>query len=129
MLDFIITLHLLTFYQIVVAGIAAIIWGIVLVRNHTPFSDGFRGILYTVAICGVIQALLGGVLFLAGCRPNNILHLVYGLIAFIAIPVAFTYASEELTRRDMLILAFAAFVIVAAAWRAFDTGVGGVCLA
>jgi hypothetical protein len=126
-ISFIVTMHLLTFYQIVVAGIAAVIWGLVLVRRGEPFTDGYRGILFAVGGSGIVQAILGGILFLAGCRPNNMLHLVYGLIAFIGIPVAYTYASEDMSKRDMLILAFAAFAITAAAWRAFDTGIGGTC--
>ena len=127
MLEFVKNLHLLTYYQIMLAGIAAVIWGVVTLRRGQPFTEGFRGILYTLAFSGVVQALLGGILFLAGCRPNNTLHLVYGLIALVGIPVAFTYTSENLNRRDMRILAFAAFAITAAAWRAISTGVGGIC--
>ena len=130
MLEIILTMHLLTFIQLIVIGLGAVIWGIALVRRRLPFTDGFRSIVYATAATGLWQAVLGSILFfLMGCRPNNILHLVYGGIGLLGIPIAFTYASEELNRRDILILAFAAFAIVAAAIRAFGTGIGGSCVA
>ena len=127
MLEFIVNLHLLTYFQILTVGIAAVVWGIVTVRRNQPFTEGFRGLLYTLAFSGLEQAILGVVLFAAGCRPNNMLHLVYGLIALVGVPLAFAYTSEELNKRDMQVLAFASFAITAAAWRAISTGIGGAC--
>mgnify|MGYP001300225527 CR=1 FL=1 len=126
MLDFLTTLHQLSFWQIVLTGGIATGWGIRAWRQ-ARFSDGFRSILFVTEGSGVAQGLLGGILFLAGCRPADILHLVYGLIVIAAIPVAIGYASEKMEKRDMAILAFAAFAIVAAALRGAMTGVGGYC--
>jgi heme A synthase len=124
--DFISTLHLLTFVQILVTGSVATVWGIRAWRQGT-FTDGFRSILYLTVGSGVAQAVLGGILFLSGCRPADNLHLVYALIVVAAIPIATAYASEKMEKRDMAILAFAAFAIVAAALRAASTGAGGYC--
>lgn len=126
MLDFLTTLHLLTFWQLVLTSGVATGWGIRAWRQ-TGFTDGFRSILYLTEGSGVAQGLVGGILFLAGCRPADILHLVYGLIVIAAIPVAVGYASEKLNKRDMAIFAIAAFAIVAAALRGAMTGVGGYC--
>jgi heme A synthase len=126
-LDVLIGVHLLNFYTIVLSGLIGAIWGVQLIWRRRPMSDEFRFVLYTIAGFGVAQALIGGILFLTGCRPNDNLHLVYGLIALVGIPIAFTYTSESLTRRDILVLAFAAFAIAAAALRAYSTGVGGTC--
>jgi heme A synthase len=125
-LDFLTSLHLLSFWQIVLTGGIATGWGIRAWRQAT-FTDGFRSMLFLTEGSGVAQALLGGILFLAGCRPADILHLVYGLIVIAAIPVAVGYASEKLDKRDMAFFAFASFAIVAAALRGAMTGVGGTC--
>jgi heme A synthase len=125
-LDFLTTLHQLSFWQIVLTGGIATGWGIRAWRRAT-FTDGFRSILFLTEGSGVAQALLGGILFLAGCRPADILHLVYGLIVVAAIPVAIGYTSEKMEKRDMAILAIAAFAIVAAALRGTMTGLGGTC--
>ena len=126
MLDFITNLHLLTYYQVVLTGTVAVVWGIICWRRN-DYTDGLRSILYVTAGSGLVQALLGIILFLAGCRPSNILHLVYGGIVVLAIPVAYAYINEKIAKRDLAVLAFAAFAIVAAALRAFSTGTGGVC--
>lgn len=115
--------HEFTYIQILVFGVMAVVWGASLVARKLPFTDGFRGILYATAWSGVLQAFWGIILYVFfGLRPNDMLHLVYGLIVVVAIPVAFTYTSEKLNRRDTLIITFAAFVIVAAAIRGFFTG-------
>jgi heme A synthase len=124
--DFISTLHLLTFLQIMLTGSVATVWGIRAWRQGV-FSDGLRSILYVTVGAGVAEALLGGILLLSGCRPADTLHLVYALIVVAAIPVATAYASDKMEKRDMAILAFAAFAIVAAALRAASTGAGGYC--
>jgi heme A synthase len=125
-LDALTTMHLLTYFQVLITGGVATVWGIGAWR-HGGISDGFRSILFLTAGTGLAQALLGSILFLFGCRPENILHLVYGLIVAAAVPVAFTYASEDLNKRDMAVLAFASFAIVAAALRGASTGIGGYC--
>lgn len=129
MREIIVTMHLLTYYQLLVIGTGAIVWGIILLRRKQLFDDGYKAVLYAVFGTGLMQIVYGGILYLFfGCRPNNMLHLVYGLIVIAAIPVAFTYSSESLAeRRDLFIFTFTAFAIVAAGLRAFGTGMGGYC--
>ncbi len=122
-----IALHLYNFIEILTFGSLTFVWGARLVVLRRPLSDGFRAALFITAGMGLIEAAIGGILFLSGCRPSDNLHLVYGLIVLVGIPVAFTYTSEKMTRRDMAVLVFAVFAVVAAALRAFATGAGGVC--
>ncbi len=121
--DFILAMHLLTYYQVLLTGLVATGWGIFLIVRGSGISPGFRSAVFLTAGTGLVQGLWGSILFISGSRPNDILHLVYGLIAIIGIPVAFTYASEEENRRDVGVLTFAAFAIFAAALRAYSTGV------
>ncbi len=123
MITYIVGFHELTYIQILVFGVMAIVWGASLIVQKSSFTDGFRSILYATAWSGVLQAFWGIILYVFfGLRPNDTLHLVYGLIVVAAIPVAFTYTSEKLNRRDMLIITFAAVMLVAAAIRGFFTG-------
>jgi peptidoglycan/LPS O-acetylase OafA/YrhL len=125
-LDFLTNWHLYIYYQVLVVATTATVWGGICWRQGV-YTDGLRSILYVTAGTGVLQALLGSILYLAGCRPNNSLHLVYGGIILLAIPVAYVYINEKITKRDVAVLAFAAFALLAAAFRAYSTGVGGSC--
>lgn len=122
MLSGLIQLHLLTYYGLLTVGTLATAQGVGQVWRAEPLSAGYRSALYALAGTGVVQAAQGGILFLAGYRPANLLHLVYGGIAALGVPIGFAYVSEQMTRRDLAILAFVAFAIVAAALRAYATG-------
>lgn len=82
----------------------------------------FRIALWVTAGIGVLQGIIGGILFLQGDRPGEGLHFVYGLIVLGAVPVAYAYSDQKNVRRDVIIMAIAAAAVVGAAIRAFATG-------
>jgi hypothetical protein len=82
----------------------------------------FRYALWATAGIGVLQAIVGGILFLQGDRPGEGLHFVYGIIVLGAVPVAYVYSDQKDVRRDIIIMAIAAAAVVGAAIRAFATG-------
>jgi hypothetical protein len=91
-------------------------------------SPLFRSALKVTAYLSLIQAVIGGLvyLFLPTYRPQGIdqLHFVYGGLVLLAIPLALIYMSgkPEHIRRDLLFLIGAAIVVAAAAVRAALTG-------
>jgi heme A synthase len=109
-------------------GGAAAIWGGVLVWRRRPVDQALRALLLGTVAVGVLQGIVGGILFLSGLRPPggslSFLHYVYGGIVIVAIPIAFTYTENKSQRRDMIIFVIAAVIVVAAAARAFMTGIG-----
>jgi heme A synthase len=121
------TLHAALVPLIWGAGGVATIWGVVLLVQRRGIDRIMRILLAITAGLGILQGLIGGVMWLLGCRPHDNLHYVYGLLVLAAVPVAFTYADNKSARRDMLVLTIAALVVVAAAVRAFMTGPGGMC--
>jgi heme A synthase len=121
--EFLSYLHQMTYFQIVFTGTVGLVWGIWAWRRG-EYTNGLRSILYVTAGSGLLEALIGSILFISGCRPGNILHLVYGLIIIAAIPVAYVYINEKIAKRDLAVLAFAVFALVAAAFRSGATGPG-----
>jgi hypothetical protein len=87
-------------------------------------SPLFRSAIRVTGYLALLQAILGGILFLMGGRPTDQLHFVYGLVVLLAVPVASVYATgkREQARRDLIILLIGALVVAAAAVRAFMTG-------
>jgi hypothetical protein len=152
MVGFLVGLHLFIVYLILIAGGVAVIAGIVwliLRRGATateltaeaaasPATPGApldiadlarRVLRYALAVTaglGVLQALLGGLLFLLGRRPAQPLHYVYGLIVLLGIPVAYAaiaiYGDRRQVRRNIVILTIVVTAVVAAAIRAWMTG-------
>jgi hypothetical protein len=71
---------------------------------------------------GLLQAIIGGLMYLQGARPGDGLHYVYGGIVLLAIPVAYVYSDQHQMRRDIIIMVIAAVAVIGAAVRAFMTG-------
>jgi len=116
---------------ILAAGGITLIWGIivlVLTRGRASGQGGgtplrvFRVLLTITAALGLVQAILGGLMYLQGARPGDGLHFVYGGIVLLAIPVAYVYSDQQQVRRDIIIMVIAVLAVVGAAVRAFMTG-------
>jgi len=82
----------------------------------------FRILLTITAALGLIQAIVGGLLWLNGARPGDGLHFVYGAIVLLAIPVAYVYSDQAQVRRDIIIMVIAVLAVIGAAIRALMTG-------
>ena len=141
-MSLILQLHQVMFWAVLVLGAVMLICGLALIwlaRGARVAEDAagtsgtaggsfglvrtiFRRVTAVTAGAGVLQAILGGLLFLGGKRPADNLHLVYGLIVLIAIPVAYAYSDQKQVRRDIIIMTIAAVAIIGAAIRAFVTG-------
>lgn len=126
-MDFLILLHRYMFYFLLAAGTICTLWGLGLLifrRQASRVSPLFRSALTVTAGMALIQAAIGGLIYLMGGRPSDMLHFVYGALVLLAVPVAFVYASgkSERVRRDLLYLVIAAIVVAAAAVRAALTG-------
>lgn len=123
-MPFFLALHFNIVPLIWLFGGLATIWGIVLLIRKRGIDRIMRILLGVTAGLGVVEAVLGGLLYASGARPADPLHYVYGLIVLAAVPVAFTYTDNKSARRDMIVFTLAAVVVVAAAVRAFMTGGG-----
>lgn len=85
-------------------------------------TRALRALLYVTAGLGAVQALVGGLIFLTGLRPQDGLHFVYGGIVLLAIPVAYAYSDQKRVRRDLIITVIAVVAVIGAAVRALMTG-------
>jgi len=101
---------------LVVTGLAAIL---IAMRGGSPWTDRLR-IGLTVVIG--LQVVSGVVLFAAGARPRESLHLLYGLAALAIVPLAATFASEAPPRPRAWVLASACLILLVVAWRLASTG-------
>lgn len=133
MLTTLIKIHEDTAPVILAAGAITLIWGIVVLilvrgRRAEQGSGGtlriFRVLLTITAALGLVQAVLGGLMYLQGAVPGDALHFVYGGIVLLAIPVAYVYSDQAKVRRDIIIMVIAVVAVIGAAVRAWMTGAG-----
>lgn len=131
MLSTLIQIHSDMVPVILAAGGITLICGIVLLvvargDSSAQRSAGvkriFRVLLSITAALGLVQAILGGLMYLQGGRPGDALHYVYGGIVLLAIPVAYVYSDQAQVRRDIIIMTIAVVAVVGAAIRAMMTG-------
>jgi heme A synthase len=124
-INFILLLHQYNFYLIVAAGAIAGIWGLVLYfTRRSPQKPWWISLIVTLAL-GVLQGLFGLTLvFLGHKAPHDNLHYLYGGIVVFIIPLAWlSFASGgKNQRKDILIYSIAVLILVAAALRAWNTG-------
>ncbi len=79
------------------------VWGLVLVRRKRAMDANYRGILVIGYVLGDIIGLLGMILLLSGARPSDALHILYGVLAALAIPAAAVYLQDKPNERKPLI--------------------------
>ena len=104
-MDILLSLHNLNAWLVEIVGgltlIIGIVW-LVLYRGKTVEASDpvdqirriFRYGLIATFVLGALQAVLGGLLYLMGGRPSNVLHFVYGLLVLALIPVSGSIATR-----------------------------------
>lgn len=78
------------------AAFALIAAGLFAAVRRSEYSIRLVLLVRRVAIiAAVLAAVLGVVLFIGGSRPHSGLHLMYGVLAVIAVPVAAQMAARQ----------------------------------
>ena len=122
MTDSLVLLHSIGARALVAFAVVLGIWGAYEYFRHAQLSGGFRSTYLIMAGLTAVQGLVGLGVFVAGKRPHELLHVVYGIFAVIFLPGAFLYAQGGSKRREAVILAGAAWVVAIAYLRGFATG-------
>jgi hypothetical protein len=98
------------------------LWGTYLYFRKQALTGGFRSSFLIMAGLTALQGLAGLAVFIAGKRPTEILHVVYGIFSVLFLPGVFLYAQDGTKRREAVILAGAAWVVSIAYLRGIATG-------
>ena len=101
---------------LIVAG-----WGLWTWLRKQPAGGGYRSTLVMTEVLFVLQALVGIGLYTSGRRPHDSLHLLYGVLLIITLPVATSYTSSHDKRREPLVFGVAGLFMTGLAIRALTT--------
>jgi hypothetical protein len=105
-------------YFLILAG-----WGYWRFFRRQGVSSSYWGALFIAEILILIQGGLGGYLWLIGLRPGRGIHILYGVVAAMAIPAAYTYTRGRTERPEALIYGTTMLITVGLILRAVATAV------
>ena len=98
------------------------VWGTYLYFRRSAVNGGFRASYLILGGLTALQGIAGAVLFIAGQRPTELLHLVYGIFAVLFVPGLYLYSQGGSKRREAVVLAIASWVVAIAYFRGIATG-------
>jgi hypothetical protein len=107
----------LLLYAVVIA-----IWGTYLYFRRAAVNGGFRASYLILGGLTAVDGIVGAVLFIAGHRPTELLHIVYGIFAVLFIPGVYLYSQGGSKRREAVLLAGACWIVAIAYFRGIATG-------
>jgi heme A synthase len=118
----VVQLHQIVANALLLLMLILALWGLLMTLANRGVGGSFRS-TYVLAI-GVfgLQAVLGALLLITGHRPKDWLHLLYGIVPFIALGWAWGYAAKAAPRRESLTLGLAALFTFGLIIRAMTTG-------
>lgn len=98
------------------------LWGIVMGLAKRPVGGSFRSTyVLSLAVFG-LQAVVGLLLLVSGSRPRDTLHILYGIVPFLALGYAFSYSARMPPRKESFTLGIAALFTFGLVLRACGTG-------
>ena len=98
------------------------VWGYFRFFRKEGISSGFWGAIVIAEILLLLQSVLGGYLWISGLRPARTIHLLYGIVTPMALPMVYMFTKGHQERRDMLMYGTTCLFAVGLVLRAMSTG-------
>ncbi|HLE50827.1 MAG TPA: hypothetical protein VI755_02120 [Anaerolineales bacterium] len=98
-------------------------WGFWRFFRHQGLGASFWGALVIAEILIIAQGGLGAYLWISGLRPlRGFIHILYGVVSVLAIPLVYSYTKGRQERPEMLLYAVALLIMVGLVLRSMVTG-------
>jgi len=108
--------------DVAVAVVAiAVLWSVVLTLLSRPGGRWFDRLQGAVILSIAAAAAAGAIVFALGARPDDGLHVIYGGLAIVVLPVARSFRSGT-RRRDALLMLAGCALLGGVLFRLFTTG-------
>ncbi|MGH7612008.1 MAG: hypothetical protein ACREN4_08310 [Candidatus Dormibacteria bacterium] len=107
-------------FALIALGLVGCAWCFLDLRQKGSLSGGVRAFLVLSWAAVVVQDLLGVVLLAQGHRPahNLLLHIMYGVLSALVLPVAWGITAVAPARREALILGLGSLLFAGLTFRA-----------
>lgn len=88
-------LHLLVGRMIVTMFLICGVWGLLAYFGRLKAGGGYYSTLVLAEVLAIVQFAAGAILLLLGRMPPDPLHLAYGSLAALVLPIAYGYANRN----------------------------------
>jgi heme A synthase len=102
--------------------LALALWGFWRFFRKKGIDPSYRGAAIIAELLILVQGALGAFMWFSGLRPARGIHLLYGIVSALAIPLVYTYTKGREERPEMLLYGVAFLVLVGLLLRAVATG-------
>jgi heme A synthase len=100
------------------------VWGVWRFFRRQGVDGSYWGAVVIAEVLLIAQGILGGYLWITGLRPVRNIHLLYGIVSVLALPLIYFYTKGQEERRDMLMYGAGFLIMVGLVLRAMTTGGG-----
>ena len=98
------------------------LWGLLTFLKGSSLEGSVSGSLVIGQVLIGAQGAIGLVLFFWGDRPEETVHILYGVAAFVTMPFVWSYVRERHPRQGLFFYSLAALFIAGLAIRGMATG-------
>lgn len=103
--------------------IVAAMWGLLSAMRHRGIDSSYWGILAVAEILALIQVLLGGLLYAGGGRPALSVHILYGALTVLSLPIYYALSKGRDDRKAAMIYSMICLFVFAMSLRAIATSI------
>jgi heme A synthase len=115
-------LHQTVAFALAMLMLLLALWGLIAGVANRSVGGSFRSTyILSIGVFG-LQAVIGLALLVSGARPRDTLHILYGIVPFLALGYAFSYSARMKPRNESLTLGVAALFTFGLIIRAYTTG-------
>lgn len=114
-------LHANLFYTIILVTTLLAGWALLAAIRGRGLGERSRALLWVAALLVAAEGLLGLLLLISGYWPPRAMHVVYGALAAVSLPLALG-AADRPHQRSSRILAATCLWLIALVIRAWQTG-------
>jgi hypothetical protein len=107
--------------SLLILGLIAAAWGFVRHGLGRGVDGNYWSVLAAAELLTVVQGILGLLLWLNGLRPAEGIHVMYGAIGALILPVYYGMSHGEDSRRAALMYAFLCVFLAGVTLRAIST--------
>lgn len=119
---FVEAIHRVLAYGAVALVVVGIGWSALVVGRGQQRAGRFEQFQAGLVSLLIVASASGGIMFISGSRPSELLHLLYAGIAIVVIPIARSFLGRASSRRAGLIVLAAFAGLGAVLYRLFTTG-------